>query len=370
MYKNLTIEDYQKILKFITTLNNVDVFETEVLQLLKNLIDFDQGILITLKSDSSISKIYGYQTSCDFIQEYSVKYHNIDPVIDYKNRAASESLADQTRNIDIRIPNSDREYAQYKLFYGKYNIENCMMFSINERGDGIRLYRRNGAAAFTDQDFEVCKFVSSAIGDLYKTHLKYEEIKYNAKLYRIIKSNMYFGVLLFDDAFQLISYNKIGIERLSELTHKQIVSDMTSQLTTILKQMLETEAQSGQNLTIYKIMDNYIIELLINRELDEFGNIVTNYIVFLYGKAWFGSILTMSAEKVIDKYELTEREKQLVSLILQGYSNQQISERLFISTYTVKEHIKSIFRKMNLKSRGELIIKVYSDRGQDSSTLK
>lgn len=110
-------------------------------------------------------------------------------------------------------------------------------------------------------------------------------------------------------------------------------------------------------------MDNYIIELLVNRELDEFGNIITNYIVFVYGKAWFGSILTLSAEKVIDLYDLTDREKQLVSLILQGCSNLQISEKLFISTYTVKEHIKSIFRKMNLKSRSELIIKVYADRG-------
>jgi hypothetical protein len=35
----------------------------------------------------------------------------------------------------------------------------------------------------------------------------------------------------------------------------------------------------------------------------------------------------------------------------------------------VKEHIKSIFRKMNLKSRGELIIKVYADRGWISESL-
>lgn len=369
MFTSLTVNHYQQFSKFILTLINVDVFEKEVLQLLRNIIEFDKAIFIILKNDSSIEQIYGYQMENSFFQEYIAKCGNIDPVIDYRHRSRSESLADQTKILDLKSPNSDKEFLQYRSFYSKYDVEHCLMFSINDRGDGIRLYRRSDVSGFTEQDYEICKYLGSAIGDVYKHHLKVEEIKYNAKLYEMIKSNMYFGVLLFDHQFKLISYNKIGIERVSKITHKTGIAEMTSEMATIIKQMMVNEAKSGQSLTIYKIMENYIVEMLINRDMDEFGNVVTNYIVFIYGKAWFSSILNLSAEQVIEKYGLTEREKQLVNLILKGYSNFQISEKLFISTYTVKEHIKSIFRKMNLKSRGELIIKVYSDRGQDSTTV-
>ena len=363
MLKTLTIEHYQQILKFILTLNNVEVFEKEVLQQLRNIVEFDKGIFITLKNDSSIEKIFGYQMDSPFLKEYVAKCRSIDPLVDFKHRAASVSMEDQIRVIDFKSSSLNRDHHLYRNFYMKYDIDHCLMFPINELGDRIRLYRSSNVSSFTEQDFEICKYVGSVIGDIYKHHLRDEEIKFKANLYKIIKANMYFGVLLFDAQFKLISYNKIGIERMNEITHEKGITEMTCALTAIIREMMENEAKSGQNLTIYKIMDNYIIELLINRELDEFGNIITNYIVFVYGKAWFSSILTLSAEQVIDHYDLTDREKQLVSLILQGCSNLQISEKLFISTYTVKEHIKSIFRKMNLKSRGELIIKVYSDRG-------
>lgn len=363
MFKTLTVEHYQQILKFILTLNNVEVFEKEVLQQLRNIIEFDKGIFITLKNDSSMEKIFGYQMDCAFIQEYASKCRNIDPLVDFKHRAASESMEDQSRAIDFKSSNLDKDHHIYRSFYEKYDIGYCLMFPINERGDGIRLYRSGIASGFTEQDFEICKYLGSVIGNIYKHHLKDEEIKFKANLYKMINANMYFGVLVFDSQFQIISYNKVGIERMNDITHAKGLSEMSGVMAAIIKEMIANEAKSGQNLTIYKIMGNYIIELLVNRELDETGNIITNYIVFVYGKAWFSSILTLSAEEVIDHYDLTEREKQLVSLILQGCSNLQISEKLFISTYTVKEHIKSIFRKMNLKSRGELIIKVYSDRG-------
>jgi len=369
MYETLNSEHYQQIMKFVLTLNNADVFEKEVLQQLRNLVEFDKGIFLTLKNDSSVDHIYGYQTDNEFLREYTLKCRGIDPLVDFRHRATSRSLADQTLAIGFHHSNKDRDRQLYKNFYIRYDIGHCLMFPINERGDGIRLYRSGSAAGFTEQEIEICKYVGTAIGDLYKHHLRDEEIKSKAKLYNMIRNNMYFGVLLFNCNFKLISYNKVGIERMNEITHEKGIEEMSHALTVIIKEMMENEAKSGQNLTIYKIMENYIIELLINRELDEFGNIITHYVVFVYGRAWFSSILTLSAEQVIDHYELTEREKQLVNLILQGDSNQQISEKLFISTYTVKEHIKSIFRKMNLKSRGELIIKVYADRGWISESL-
>ena len=66
------------------------------------------------------------------------------------------------------------------------------------------------------------------------------------------------------------------------------------------------------------------------------------------------------ADSIIDemltvKYKLTQREKELTTLLLQGYSYPQISEQLFISTNTVKYHVRNILHKINVSNRHELI---------------
>ena len=51
---------------------------------------------------------------------------------------------------------------------------------------------------------------------------------------------------------------------------------------------------------------------------------------------------------------LTDRENQVLQLILTGKSNREIAEVLFISESTVKTHVGNIYSKYNVSSRGEL----------------
>ena len=54
-------------------------------------------------------------------------------------------------------------------------------------------------------------------------------------------------------------------------------------------------------------------------------------------------------------YDLTEREKEVLDLVVQGQSNQQIAEALVISVATVKAHVSSILSKLQVSSRAEAI---------------
>lgn len=47
---------------------------------------------------------------------------------------------------------------------------------------------------------------------------------------------------------------------------------------------------------------------------------------------------------------LTNREKQILNLISNGFSNTEIAEDLFISHYTVETHRKNIIRKMGKRN--------------------
>jgi NarL family two-component system response regulator LiaR len=53
--------------------------------------------------------------------------------------------------------------------------------------------------------------------------------------------------------------------------------------------------------------------------------------------------------------DLTEREMEVLNLVVQGQSNRQIADAMFISVATVKAHISSILSKLQLSSRAEAI---------------
>lgn len=54
---------------------------------------------------------------------------------------------------------------------------------------------------------------------------------------------------------------------------------------------------------------------------------------------------------------LTEREKEILKLLVQGLSNRDVAEKLFISEKTVKNHISNIFRKLEVTDRTQAVVK-------------
>ncbi|MBK8947036.1 MAG: response regulator transcription factor [Ignavibacteriae bacterium] len=60
-------------------------------------------------------------------------------------------------------------------------------------------------------------------------------------------------------------------------------------------------------------------------------------------------------------YGLTERETEILQLIVDGLTKQQISERLFLSFHTVNTHIKNIYNKLHVHSKSGAVSKVFKE---------
>ncbi|MFN2561213.1 MAG: LuxR C-terminal-related transcriptional regulator [Jatrophihabitans sp.] len=56
---------------------------------------------------------------------------------------------------------------------------------------------------------------------------------------------------------------------------------------------------------------------------------------------------------------LTAREREIAELVARGHSTQQISERLFLSPWTVQDHLKAIFDKTGVRSRRQLLATIF-----------
>ena len=57
-------------------------------------------------------------------------------------------------------------------------------------------------------------------------------------------------------------------------------------------------------------------------------------------------------------YNLSCRQEEIALLAVTGHSNREIAEKLFITEYTVKDHLKEIFQKIGVHSRNELCPKI------------
>lgn len=63
-----------------------------------------------------------------------------------------------------------------------------------------------------------------------------------------------------------------------------------------------------------------------------------------------------------DGYSLSEREKEILSLLVEGLSKKQIAEKIFLSHHTVDSHIRNIYAKLEVHSRSSAISKAIREK--------
>ena len=64
---------------------------------------------------------------------------------------------------------------------------------------------------------------------------------------------------------------------------------------------------------------------------------------------------------LLEYFGMTEREAEVVFLVARGLSTKEIAAELCLSTHTVNDHLKVIFSKAGVSSRGELVARLFAD---------
>jgi DNA-binding NarL/FixJ family response regulator len=65
-------------------------------------------------------------------------------------------------------------------------------------------------------------------------------------------------------------------------------------------------------------------------------------------------------------YALSKREREVVAALIDGLDTHAVTERLFISRHTVQDHLKSVFQKVGIHSRRELLARFNTSADEGS----
>jgi DNA-binding NarL/FixJ family response regulator len=63
------------------------------------------------------------------------------------------------------------------------------------------------------------------------------------------------------------------------------------------------------------------------------------------------------ASPSLDTTALTEREREILTFLSKGFANKEIADKMNISVPTVRTHLRHIYEKLHVRSRGEAIVK-------------
>lgn len=114
----------------------------------------------------------------------------------------------------------------------------------------------------------------------------------------------------------------------------------------------------------FSLIANYVLKNFLDNDL-KFGFTLPLVFILLAGNKLLDDLQRLSlirsktippVEQHFKNFSLTEREKEIALLLIDGKTYKQISEELFISMPTVKTHAGNVYKKCEVGSRHELMI--------------
>ena len=209
------------------------------------------------------------------------------------------------------------------------------------------IVRRAGRPDFTEQDVMLLSEASPLFARAVRRGLVTEAARQTTDLVDAP------GVVQFDESGDLISASSSAGSLLAQLSGATFEDGLKSPAVSAIL-AATTAAAAGSPTELVATMPTAMVKCPSGTWLVLHGSVLQAS----HGK---GSAVFIQhahpmlvAPMLLKAYGLTSREQQVTQLVLRGATTAQIASRLAISPHTVSDHLKAIFDKTDVRTRGEL----------------
>lgn len=315
---------------------------------------FDKAAIIFFTKDDVYKEHTFLSINCneEAVKHYNEHYCQIDDVL---------PILDQTSPIVFRSSDVfNRTIRKSTTYFKEYLLPNNCIYSIdgnlslqNSIGlkGGFHFYRGIGKNDFTDSDIQIIKVFQPHLSNILK-HFG-EKTDSTNTLFALENYNfLTAGIGILDHDYHLIRYNT----NFKRLTTKFDSNNVTYNKIyyKVIQLCKNLNTQNNKISYEYKIDDEPIfLEVAKFSKANDLN--CFQYYSLIYDLSHF-FIQTLNQAK--EKYSLTSRELDIIKSILNGLSNKEISEKLYISISTIKKYLASIYNKMGIKNQKHILEKL------------
>lgn len=335
-------------------------FRYQVLLLIKKHFQIDKLSFLSFSADYSTEDHYQEALldnvtlglSGDSLEDYYSNFYRLDPLY---NTINPSHLKNETN--DLFETENFKESKYYKDFYekrGEFNMVSLGIERENKIIGVLTFIKSKEEGDFSKEDVKHLEHIRNLVSNELRKVLVYEKLI--LENHTIKEGNKYFPVskVVLDQDYNVKYYNEEAKKSIYELTG----TDPHGFKYFFINYLIAKGYVKGNKKEVTINFGQYIIVVSEGLLAHSHGKDVEYYTnVFFIKKPVQEPILP---EKELEKMNLTPREREVLELIGEGLSNEDIAEKLVLSPLTVKTHVHRIYSKCEVNSRVELMHLLYN----------
>lgn len=354
-----TKDEIWKYNEIIDRLYDIDDPEKALREFLKNLksfVFFEKGDIYFYKMKDN-SKLYdcyisiGYGKELDMYKDYFCEIDDALPLISVKQPV-------MFRSSDVFLAAERRKTSYYKNHLDParmhHSIEGNLYVEENGYIAGLGLHRSNEFEDFSQRDLEIMKLIRPHLARIVK-------LLCDAKSSIAAENLMDYDFSSFDEIGfwvwnwqgKLVRSAHGDNDFIKE--HENELRDIIHSLCNSLKQNIQSRKGKVKHCMKSKVLlDNrtYYINLSFKTDGDLEKGVFT---AMVYD---YMSMIDGILDEMKDEHCFTDREFDVLKCMVEGMSNQEIMDSLYISMPTVKKHLTNIYKKLEIEGRHQLIHRI------------
>jgi signal transduction histidine kinase/DNA-binding response OmpR family regulator/DNA-binding CsgD family transcriptional regulator len=184
-------------------------------------------------------------------------------------------------------------------------------------------------------------------------HLLKSEIRF-----REMAENLPFAIIEIDAGNRIEYFNKYAKELLNLSMSENLLDYLElSDKENLIKSMKSLYQKSDTEINLYSLISKtgMKIKALFKSNLIYTGNNTSGIRFAILEFEPNVNIILLPDKNFYEKYNISEREKEIITMLIMGLSYKEISENIFRSYKTIDNHIRNIYMKTNVSCRNDLI---------------
>jgi DNA-binding CsgD family transcriptional regulator/GAF domain-containing protein len=310
-------------------------------------LDHESGHVLDVRSDAQ----------GEFLESYEEYGRADDPVLDFVLR--------QRRPIDSTraVPERDWEACGARSALGSAGLDHSLEAPLVASGillGTVNFARRAGDPSFSDDDLVSARIVSEQLGLATERALRFEMTGHRASTMESALDRLTQAVIVTDLDAQVIFRNRAARNDPDLLAPAVPGSQRGPSVEQSIAEAMEEFRVNGKRVHIQSIREPRTRSHRIVKSY-RLGEAHGAAVTLVFDCSATQDARTLPAWEVLSK-----REQEIAQLISEGLTTKQIADRAFISENTVKQHLKRVFAKTDVRNRAELVQMIWASGGRDS----